>query len=68
MKKPRFRFGIIVYIQSKTDRYDYILRPQDIIDIKRGEWDEVGLKLIDCPPWKVFLIDVSYVWFSIWNR
>lgn len=35
-----------VYMKTKTDEYAYTLLKQDVADIAKGEWDEVGFKIL----------------------
>ncbi len=52
MKLKHLKPGMTVHVKSSTDEFDYVLMKQDVIDIKTGEWDEVGLK-IDYEPSKL---------------
>lgn len=47
MKTKRLKIGSTVLVENSIqEQYDYVLMKQDILDIKAGEWEEVGLKIV----------------------
>lgn len=51
----KLKAGTTVLLKTRTDLFDHKLTKQDIIDIKIGDWKEVGFQILTVYPRKSYI-------------